>query len=456
MASASGPDQSGRSGSDGDDQGTSPAERSEGFRALSHAGFRVYFGGMLLRGTAVWMQMVSLPWLAVELGASPAQLGLIAGFQFLPTLVISPIGGVVADRVDRGRVLTLTQLASVAQAIALAIVASSGGATIPLLAAFALSFGVMTAIELPVRQAYVAELIPRADLTSAVSLHATAWNTTRFIGPGLSGLIIATAGVEACFLASAAAAFAVTVSIIWLEHHRYHRVERTPTNAGIIESLVEGARFAAREPQIRWALLLVTAGGVLGIQVFQTLAPLYVSEALGLGGGGFGAFIALWGGGAVIASYVVTAMARGDRRPWLVGGMLGMAALLGLLAVLESPPLAFGSVIALGFCQIALAQNAMVTVQSSTPDALRGRVMGLYTTLFQGTSPFGAFLAGFLGEVIGIRGSMASGALALGSVAVIGAFALRRARRGPDDPTGDDGVRPAPFAGTEQTTDHAS
>lgn len=441
--------------SDGDGPEAGGVERSEGFGALSHAGFRVYFGGMLLRGTAVWMQMVSLPWLAVELGASPAELGLIAGLQFLPTLAISPFGGVLADRIDRGRVLTLTQLASVAQAIALALVAGTGAATIGLLAAFALSFGVMTAIELPVRQAYLTELVPRTDLTSAVSLHATAWNTTRFIGPGLSGLIIATLGVEACFLASAAAALSVTISIIWLERHRYHRVERSPTTGGIIESLVEGARFAAREPQIRWALLLVTAGGVLGIQVFQTLAPLYVSDALGLGGGGYGAFIALWGGGAVIASYVVTAMARGDRRPWLVGGMLGMAALLGLLAVVESPPVAFGSVIALGFCQIALAQNAMVTVQTATTDALRGRVMGLYTTLFQGTSPFGAFLAGFLGEVIGIRGSMASGALALGLVAVVGAFALRRARRGPDDPTDTGGDRPATIPSVGATPDIA-
>ncbi len=388
---------------------------------------------MLFRGTAVWMQLITLPWAAVALGASPGTLGLIVGLQFLPTLVVSPVGGVIADRLDRGTVLISTQIGSFLQAGILSLLVASDSASLATLAIFALTFGILTAIELPVRQAYVAELVPREVMTSAVSLHATAWNTTRFIGPGLAGACIATLGVAVSFAASSLIAIGVTASMVYLERHRFHRAERIAPKGSVLESMIEGARFAVAEPRIRWALVFVVAGGILGIQSFQTLAPLYVSDSLGLGGGAFGAFMALWGGGAVVAAYVVTLLAHGDRRPWLIGGAGGLAVLLGSLSVIGSVGLAFGVVILLGFFQIALVQNALVTVQVAAPDAMRGRVMGLYTTLFQGTSPFGAFAAGWLAELFGVRGAMAIGAVALGVVVVLGAIALGRIARGGSD-----------------------
>ena len=414
--------------------GSGRRARTEGFRALGHADYRLYLGGMLFRGTAVWMQLVSLPWLAVELGAGPAELGLVVGLQFLPTLVISPLGGVLADRMDRSRVLTITQIGSALQGLGLFWLASSGAATIPALLAFAFSFGVLTAIELPVRQAYLTELVPSDAVSSAVSLHSTAWNTTRFIGPGLAGIIIATLGVAASFLVSAVMAALVAISILWLERHRFHPPRQAQSTSGVLSSLSDGAKFASGEPQIRWALILVTAGGIFGIQSFQTLAPLYVSDALGLGGGAYGAFVAVWGGGAVAASYVVTLMAHGDRRIWLVGGAAGLSLLLAFLAWVGSAPVAFAAVVLLGFAQISLAQNAMVTVQIAAPDEMRGRVMGLYTTVFQGTGPFGAFIAGWLGSVIGVRWAMFAMALVLGVIAGMAAVALRHARQAPTTP----------------------
>jgi MFS family permease len=389
-----------------------------GFRALRHQGFRVYFAGMLLRGTAVWMQMVSLPWAAVELGAGPAALGVIAGLQFLPTLIISPLGGVLADRYDRARILIATQMGSVIQGLGLFALSVSDSTSLPALAMFALSFGVLTAVELPVRQAYVTDLVPRSEVTSAVSLHSTAWNTTRFIGPALAGLVIATLGVAASFLLSAFAQIAVTASLLWLSRHEVHRLPAVVQTKGVLRSLLDGARFAMAEPRIRTTIVLATVGNILGIQVFQTLAPLYVNDLLGLGGGAYGVFMALWGAGAVVASYVVTIAAR-NRRRWMVGVALGLAAALGALSRIVWPELAFLIAFLLGFTQIALIQNAIITVQVITPDEYRGRIMGLYTTVFQGTSPIGAFVAGALGEAIGVRGAMTVAAVALSGVVMV-------------------------------------
>lgn len=403
--------------------------RSDGFRALRQPGYRIYFVSMLIRGSAVWMQLVAVPWYALQLGASPAQLGLIVGLQFLPSLVLSPIAGVVADRLDRARVLLTTQTGAFVNAGAFTLLAVTDQGSLVLVALLALMFGTLNAIELPARQAYLTELVPKEDVTSAVSLHATAWNTTRFVGPGVAGLLIATVGVAGAFAASLSMAIGVAGSILILERFRHPLPTPTGERGSILASLAEGARFSFHEPRIRWPLVYVAATGMLGIQAFQTLSPLYVSRELGLDGGAYGAFMALWGGGAVAAAYLVTMYAHGDRWRWLIGGGAGLAGLLGVLAVVGSPIVAFVVVIALGFAQIAVAQNALVTVAQAAPDAMRGRVMGLYTTIFQGTSPFGAFFAGWLAEQVGVRLAMATGAALLGLVVLAGAIAVRRNRR---------------------------
>jgi len=411
---------------------TPPAERSgRGFPALRHRGYRWYFGGMVGRGAIVWLLFVSLPWYALQLGAGPVELGVVTALQSLPTLFVAPFGGVVADRLHRPRVLVACQLLSAVVAGALCLATVAGLVTIPLLMLAALSLGVITALELPVRQAYLTELVPAELATNAVALHSTAWNTARFIGPGLAGVLIATVGIAATFAFAALVAVIVAWTILVIEQRPWHRRERAPITTRVLESLREGAAHAARDPLIRWSLVFVTAGGILGIQTFQTLAPLYATEELGLGAGGYGALISVWGLGAVMAAYAMAWFAQGDRRPWLIAGGLGMAVALGALALVDLVPVAFALALALGVCQIALVQNAMISVQQAAPDAMRGRVMGLYTTVFQGFSPFGAILAGVTASLLGVPGAMLLAAIALACVMGAGALGLRRARTGP-------------------------
>jgi MFS family permease len=400
--------------------------RRSGFRALRYRGFQIYFGGMLARGIAVWMQLILIPLLAVQLGASPVELGIITALLFLPTLFIAALGGVLADRVDRARVLIGTQIGTAVLSLVLAALIATDSATLVLLALSAVSFGVLTALELPVRQAYLTELVPKSDVTSAVSLHATAWNTTRFAGPVLAGLLVATMGMAVSFLAGAIIALAVTLTFIWMERYRQPGRQRESVSSSILSDLKEGAAFAIGEPSVRWPLLLVAAAGILGIQAFQTLAPLYGTQELGLDAGAYGLYIGMWGAGAVIAAFTVTAFAHGDRRPWLVGGTLSMALFLALIAMVGVVALAFVLAFALGFSQIVLIQNALISVQAAVPDDLRGRVMGIYTTVFMGSSPIGALLAGWLAEQAGVRGAMFMGAVGLAVVGGMAAVALRR------------------------------
>jgi predicted MFS family arabinose efflux permease len=188
-----------------------------------------------------------------------------------------------------------------------------------------------------------------------------------------------------------------------------------------------GVQFVAREQRVRWAMAILAAAGILGIQSFQTLAPLYVADVLDLGGGAFGAFMAAWGAGALIAAFAVTVLARGDRARWLIGGLAALAILLAALSVSAWPPASYALAALLGFAQIAVVQNSLVTVQFASTDEFRGRVMGLYTTVLQGSIPFGALLAGALAGIFGVPGAMLVGAAGLALVAVGAAQAAPRA-----------------------------
>jgi MFS family permease len=407
--------------------------RSEGLVALRHRGYRIYFYGMLVRGVGAWMQLVAIPWLAVELGATPLELGIVTACLFASTVLIAPFGGVLADRVDRDTALIANQLASLAHAGALFALIVTGTLSIGLLAVFALLFGLMVAVELPVRQAFLTEFVPPAEVTSAVSLHATAWNVTRFAGPAIAGLLISTMGVASCFAVAGGASLGVTASLVVLTRFRHHRRPRPATAGGVVASLVAGVRFALREQRVRWAMAILAAAGILGIQSFQTLAPLYVADVLEFGGGAFGAFMSAWGAGALLAAFAVTLLARGDRAPWLIGGLAALALLLAGLSLTAWGPAAYAIAALLGFAQIAVVQNSLVTVQFAATDEYRGRLMGLYTTVLQGSIPFGALLAGALAGLFGVSGAMLVGATGLGLVAIGAAQAAPRAVSVPAD-----------------------
>ena len=381
---------------------------------------------MLLRGLSMWMPLVAIPWLAVELGASPSEIGIITGFFFLPTLFVGPMGGVLADRAERRTVLVTAQLVAAALSAVVFLLVVSGSQTLALLAAASFGFGLLIAIEVPVRQSFMTELVPRSDISSAASLHATAWNTTRLLGPVLAGLMIATLGSASPFLFSGLASLGVSVSFIWMSRYREQGRQPADTSHSILSDLKAGLTFALREPAVRLSLVMIWATATFGMATFTTLAPIYATEELGLGADGFGMFLGASGAGALTAALLVTTFAHGDRRPWLIGGISAMAALVAGVALAQSTNVVFVLAFLLGAAQITLAQNALVSVHNATPDRLRGRVMGIWVMTFQGSSLFGAIMSGGLAQALGVRTAMLIGALALAVVGAIAIVAIRR------------------------------
>lgn len=367
------------------------------------------------------------PWLAVELGANAAQVGIVTGFFFLPTFFVGPMSGVFADRVERRNVLIASQLFSSVLSSVIFLLVVTDSQSLPILAAASFGFGLLIAIEVPVRQAFMTEMVPVGDISSAASLHATAWNSTRLLGPVLAGIMIATIGSASPFAFAAIAAFVVALSYVWMDRYREPGRQRVDRSHSVMSDLRAGASFVRHAPVVRLSLLLVWAAAMFGMATFSTLAPIYVQDELGLGADGYGAFLGASGAGALTAALLVTAFAHGDRRPWLAAGVVAMSLLVAGISLAQSKEIVFILAFLLGASQITLAQNALVSVHSATPDALRGRVMGIWVMTFQGSSLFGAILSGMLADIFDVRTAMLIGAIALGFVGSVVIAAIRRA-----------------------------
>jgi MFS family permease len=352
---------------------------------------------------------------------------MITAAFYLPTLFLGPLGGVLADRVERRLVLVGAQSVAAVLSGLMWLVVINGMQSLALLAAASFAFGLVIAIEVPVRQAFMTELVPQSDISSAASLHATAWNSTRLIGPVAAGLMMAAISTASPFLFAAVASAGVALTFLWMDRYRERGRQRIDTSQSIMADLRGGASFAIGEPVVRWSLVLILAAAMFGMATFSTLAPIFAPTELGLRADGYGAFLGAAGAGALAAALVVTTFAHGDRRPWLSVGVLGMAALVAALAIVPSANAAFVLAFLLGGAQITLAQNALVSVHSATPDALRGRVMGLWVTCFQGSSLFGAIVAGWLAEAFGVRMAMLAAACALAAIGLVAVMAIRRA-----------------------------
>ena len=404
-----------------------PRGRLYGYRALRHTGFRIYFLCMLLRGAAMWMPLVAIPWLAVELGATPAEVGIVTAFFFLPTLFVGPMGGVLADRVNRRNAMIIAQSFATVLSLSVFAMVVGGWQTLPLLMVASFGFGLLIAIEVPIRQAFMAELVPRVDLSSAMSLHATAWNLTRLLGPVIAGVLITTYGSASPFLVAGLASAFVAVSFVWMDRFRRPGRGRSDRSSSVLADLREGIGFVSGNPVVRLSMVAIFAAATFGMAAFTTLAPLYATEELGLGADGYGAFLGASGAGAFMAALVVTTFARGDRRGWIIGGMLSMAALVAAMALVQSSTIVYILAFLLGAAQISLGQNALVSVHGATPDELRGRVVGLWVMSFQAAGLVGAILAGLAADLVGVRAAMLLGAVALALIGLATTAAILRA-----------------------------
>jgi len=404
-----------------------PSRLPAPLRALANRDFRLFTAGQLVSLIGTWMQSVAQSWLVLELTNSPFRLGLVGTLQFLPMLVLSPIAGVLADRVSKRPLLITTQSVMAVQALGLAILVWLGHVQYWHVLIMATIYGLANTLDIPARQAFVVEMVGKESLVSAIALNSAVFNGARVVGPAAAGLAIARWGTATAFAVNAISFVAVIAALIAMH------TEGAPRRTGgrrMRGEIAEGVTYALQTPRILLVLFLVLFVSVFLFNYNVTI-PLYARQGLNQDAHGFGLLMAALGVGAV-AGALALAMLGGGRPA--IRTLLAPALLLGLataaLAVIQSFGLAAVVLVVVGFCGIFVMAGANTSHQLTVPDDLRGRIMSLHMMVFAGMAPFGAFMVGALAERYGIRTTLAVAGIA-GVVSIAALAAWWRLRRRP-------------------------
>ena len=370
-----------------------------GLRALNHRDFRRFYAAQLLALVGGWMQTVAQAWLVLQLTDSPFKLGLISTLQFSPILMFSLVAGAVADRLPKRGLLVTTQTTLACQALLLGWLVSTGRVQYGHVAVLGLVLGFANAVDQPARQSFVMDMVGKGDVANAVALNSAAFNAARIVGPAVAGVLIGRVGVGPVFFINSVGFVGVILTLLRLEARGLPARERRAT---MLEEIVEGLRYARRTPRLLLALGLVLSVSLFVFN-FTVYVPLLARTVLGLGAEGFGFLMASLGVGAVAGALTVGGF--GSREPELgrmfLSAAVAFAALLGLglsRHVWTAAPLLFVT----GYFGIMLMATCNTSMQLRAPDAIRGRVMSLYTWVTGGVFPIGAFLVGSISQAWGV------------------------------------------------------
>ena len=368
-----------------------------GLRALRHRDFRVFFAGQAVALVGSWMQQVAQAWLVLSLTNSPMRLGLVGSLNFLPVLLFAIVGGAVADRLPKRRLLVLTQSLLLCQTLTLALLIATGRVQYWHVCAMALVWGIANTVDLPVRQAFIVEMAGRGDVTSAVALNSAAFNVARVVGPAAGGLLIAHAGVAPAYFINACA---FVVVLITLSAVRTRGLPPPRGGTTMAQEIREGLGYAARTPRIMVVLAVLF---VVSITVFNfsIYTPLFARQVLGRGPEGFGLLMASVGCGAVGGALSLAALRAPSVTLLFATGFLSCVGLL-VMSTIHRFGVALVALFVLGWVSVMVVAGCQAALQLAAPDRLRGRIMSLHTFIYGGVFPFGAFTVGFISERWGV------------------------------------------------------
>ena len=389
------------------------------FAALSVPNYRRYYGGQAISLIGTWMQMTAQAWLVLSITHSSTTLGLIVALQTLPVLLLGPYGGVVADRVDKRRLSIALQAVMGVQALILGVLTVSGEVQVWQIGILAALLGLNNAFENPARQSFMLEMVGPEHLRNAVSLNSVLANTARMIGPAVAGILIATVGEGVCFLVNAASFVAVIASLLTLDLTKLNPTEPTPRARG---QLREGLRYVRHTPELAVPLLMMAAVGCLTYE-FQVSLPVMASRGLHVGSAGFGFMTGAMGFGAVLGGLLVAARGKIGVRP-LVVSAAGFGVTMSLAALAPSLPVELIALMFVGWASISFMSMGNSTLQLTAEPSMRGRVMSLWFVSFQGSTPIGGPIVGWLMAAIGARAGLGIGAVTCFVVALAGLAAL--------------------------------
>jgi MFS family permease len=374
--------------------GASPADDDRlprVLRALRHRDYRLFVAGQAVSLCGTWLHSVAQAWLVYRLTGSSVLLGLVAFCGQLPLLLLSPVAGTVSDRMPRRRLLIATQSMAMTSALLMAALTLSGHVHVGHVLVLAALLGISNAFDVPARQSFVVEMVGKEDLANAIALNSSVVNGARLIGPAIAGALIAAIGEGWCFLLNGASYLAVIAALLAMRVP--HPAQRAAAGSALAQ-LREGVDYAAHDRPVRSLLLLMGAAGLLGMP-FTVLLPVFAERVLGGGAGTLGLLTAATGAGALAGALTlaVRASPKGLSR-WLAVAMIGLGTGLVLLGASRHVWLSAAVMVLVGCSMMLVMAIANTLLQDRVPDALRGRMMGLYSMMLLGLSPFGALAAG--------------------------------------------------------------
>lgn len=374
------------------------------------------------------MQSVAQAWLVLQLTNDPLALGIVAAAQFGPVLVLGLFAGIVADSVNQRAALIWTQLAAGVLALVLGLLVASGGVQVWHVFVLALLLGVVNAFDMPIRQAFVVEMVGREDIANAVALNSAVFNGTRIIGPAIAGVFIATIGLQPLFFFNAFSYLAVVAGLILMRPADLFRpsqraaVQRTVKS--VLDHLVEGLRYIRWNQQILISIVVLALVSTFTLN-FQVLMPVLARVVLRGDADTYGFLMAASGAGSLTSALVIAFGQRPSMRLMLAGTVAIGLGFIGL-SLVAWLPLDLVLMFVVGWGVIAMAATINTTIQLSAPDVLRGRVMSVYTTVFAGSVPFGGLFSGALAAGWGVQTALAVGGVIALLATAMAAFWSRR------------------------------
>ncbi len=391
------------------------------FAALAIPNYRRYIAGQSVSLIGTWMQMAAQSWLVLTLTGSATTLGLIVALQTLPVLLLGPYGGVIADRVDKRRLMVILQIAMGVQALILGVLTVTGAVRLWEIGALAALLGLNNAFENPARQSFMLEMVGAESLRNAVSLNSVLVNVARVIGPAVAGVLIATVGEGVCFLVNAASFVAVVISLTTLDRSAIFPSTSSGREPG---QLREGLRYIRRTPELGVPLLMMALAGCLAYE-FQVTLPVMARQGLHAGATAYGFMTAAMGVGAVVGGLFVAARGKTGLAP-LVMAASAFGVVLLLAGVAPNLPVELFALALVGGASISFMSTGNSTLQLTAAPNMRGRVMSLWFVAFQGSTPIGGPVIGWVMAELGARAGLGVGGVTCLVVALLGFLAMRR------------------------------
>ena len=378
-----------------------PWKLEHSLSALRHRNFRMFVAGQFISLIGFWMQSVGQSWLVYRLTHSTAYLGAIAFSQQVPILLFAFAAGGLVDRGNRRRMVILTQFLALVQAAILSALTYLHLVTIPQLFVLAAALGLVSALDMPARQAFLIQMVVKEDLMNAIAINSSMFNAARMIGPAIAGYVVARWGEASCFLMNAISYMAVLLSLLLM---KIPAVADAPAGRkSLLHDLAEGFRFVRETAPVRVMLLLLGALGMAGFP-FAVLLPVFADRIFHRGASGLGWLMAAVGIGALMGALFLAGRKglHGISRVMSICAA-GFSLSLILFAFCPNFWLSFCLLCLVGLFMMITVASVNTVIQSLIPDALRGRVMSLFTTMLIGTAPVGSLAAGGLAKYAGVQ-----------------------------------------------------